>query len=502
MPTKGGMTHFLIFSAEIEGIIKGCFFFVNLIIPLSIGYSKDKMVEVLVKQRVGRTPLVRARRLEKELGFSKIYLKLEGNNPSGHCSDRLAYLIIRDALTRNKKTISMSTYGNLGYSLSDLSKYFDVECKFFVSNKKSIKKIKSLNLDYVDVIDCGTSYAQCVQMSRTMAKKNGWYDANPGFANSVINMYAYSYIAKEIHRQSREPIDTVFCQVFNGSSISGLHLGFKELWINEDIEMLPKLWAVGTTNGNAIIESFRKNKREVLKLDPLQITKTKYSRHMVNGDCSNGQDALNALYDTYGEAVGVTDDELITQGKRFKKLEKIRLSLRNAYPLAAFIKSVEKGTISPGNHIIILDDGKVDLDIRVINKGDLSVSYNAFLHRLDDWLVEFSDPHDEMTEAVENAFEHGYVICAFERDTMVAIAILSRTRFDTFFPKYHLSYIATKKDVKGKGTATQLLQKAIEVTQGDLSLHVETTNPRAIRLYEKMGFRKQYYRMLYKGPIE
>jgi len=460
------------------------------------------MVEELVKQRVGGTPLVRARRLEKELGFSKIYLKLEGNNPSGHRSDRLAYLIIRDALSRNKKTISMSAYGSLGYSLSDLSKYFDVHCKFFVTNKKRIKKVDLLDLDHVDIIECGTSYAKCVQTSREMAKKKGWYDANPGFANSVINMYAFSYIAQELHRQSREQIDTVFCQVFNGSSISGLHLGFKELWVNEDIEMLPKLWAVGTTNGNALIESFRQNRREILQLDPTQITKTKYSRHMVNGDCSNGQDALNALHDTYGKAVGVTDEELVTQVKRFKKLEKIRLSLRNAYPIAAFITSVENGDLSPGNHIIILDDGKVDLDIQVINKTDLSVSYNHFLNKLNDWLVEFSDPRDEMKEAVENAFQHGYVICAFERDTLVGIAILSRTRFETFFPKYHLSYIATRKDVKGKGTATQLLQKAIEITQGDLSLHVETTNPRAIRLYEKMGFRKEYFRMLYKGPIE
>jgi len=460
------------------------------------------MVEEIVRQHVGRTPLVRAHQLEKELGISKIYLKLEGNNPSGHRSDRLAYLIIRDALTRNKKIISMSAYGNLGYSLSDLSKYFDVQCKFFVPSKKRLKKLELLDFDHVDIIECGTSYADCVQTSREMAEKNGWYDANPGFANSVMNMYAFSYIAKELHRQSSEQIDTVFCQVFNGSSISGLHLGFKQLWVNEDTGALPKLWAVGTTNGNAIIESFKQNRREILKLDPKQITKTKYSRHMVNGDCSNGQDALNALHDTYGKAVGVTDEELISQGKRFKKLEKIRFSLRNAYPIAAFITAAEKGDISPGNHIIILDDGMMDLDIRVIDKDDLPVSYKEFLNKLDDWLVEFSDPRDEMKEAVENAFQHGYVICAFERETLVGIVILSRTRFETFFPKYHLSYIATKKDVKGKGTATQLLQKAIEITQGDLSLHVETTNPRAIRLYEKMGFRKEYFRMLYKGPVE
>jgi threonine synthase len=52
------------------------------------------------------------------------------------------------------------------------------------------------------------------------------------------------------------------------------------------------------------------------------------------------------------------------------------------------------------------------------------------------------------------------------------------------------------------GIATLLLQKAIEVTEGNFSLHVEVENKRAIKLYEKMGLKKKYYRMLYHGPAE
>ena len=88
---------------------------------------------------------------------------------------------------------------------------------------------------------------------------------------------------------------------------------------------------------------------------------------------------------------------------------------------------------------------------------------------------------------------------AFDHETLVGITILSKLPFETFFPKFHLSYIATKKNVKGRGIATQLLKKAIEITKGDLSLHVETNNKRAIKLYEKMGLRKKYYRMHYVG---
>jgi threonine synthase len=93
------------------------------------------------------------------------------------------------------------------------------------------------------------------------------------------------------------------------------------------------------------------------------------------------------------------------------------------------------------------------------------------------------------------------VLGAYSRGHLAGIAIVSKTRFKTFFPKYHLSYIATKKNIRGRGIATQLLQKVIELTKGDLSLHAETDNKRAIQLYEKMGFRKKYYRMLYEGEV-
>jgi threonine synthase len=70
-----------------------------------------------------------------------------------------------------------------------------------------------------------------------------------------------------------------------------------------------------------------------------------------------------------------------------------------------------------------------------------------------------------------------------------------------FFPKYHLSYIATKSNIRGIGIATQLIKKVIDLTGGNFSLHVEIDNKRAIRVYEKMGLKKTYYRMFYKGGV-
>jgi threonine synthase len=255
-------------------------------------------------------------------------------------------------------------------------------------------------------------------------------------------------------------------------------------------------------HGNAIIESFNDETREIKVLDRKLIKTTKYNRSTVQWNCFNGQGALDAIYDTGGLAIGISDDELKSYLEKFKKLvRRIRVGIRDSYPISALYKMASSGELSNGNHVLILNNGMVDIDIRDVKKRDLNISYNEFLQKLDTWLIRFTDPMEEIEEAVADAFENGHVVCAYQGNTLVGIAIVSTTKYETFFPKYHLSYIATKMDIKGMGIATQLIQKVIELTDGDLSLHVETDNKRAIKLYEKMGLKKRYYRMFYQGKV-
>ena len=457
------------------------------------------MDEHILKHQVGRTPLIRAKNLENALGVKKIYLKLEGNNPSGHREDRLAYLIIRDALAKGFKTICMGTYGTVGGSLAILAQSFDIKCIFYVPNKNKILRKDQIIGSNVEIIEYGKTYEDCVLETRRISEEHGWYNANPGREHNVMNMYAFAYIGKELNEQLDDKIETIYCQTSNGSSISGLHLGFKELWVDEYIDYLPKIVAVSTDHGNAIIESYKRESKVILTLDRKEVAESKFNRNMINWKCFNGQDALNAIHDTDGWAVGVTDDELVDTYNRFRRSEKIKISLSNFFPMAAFIKAAENLEVSSGTHVIILNDGKVDLDIKLITKKDLTIPLIEFLARLDDWLVQYTDPMEEIEEAVNDAFENGFVICAYDRGVLVGICIVSTSKYDVFFPKYHLSYIATKSNIRGMGIATQLIQKVIELTNGNFSLHVEIDNKRAIKLYEKMGLKRKYYRMFYKG---
>lgn len=449
-------------------------------------------------QRIGLTPLIRARKLEAHLGVGEIYLKLEGNNPSGHREDRMAYLMTRDAVAKGFKTVCMGTTGTVGASLAALAPDFGLECVFYVPSKSGLSRKTALLGKHVRIVEVGKGYNECVKMSRAACETEGWFDANPGLSNNSLDIYAFSYISGEIVDYLGECPDTVVAQTSNGSSIAGLHLGFRHLWVREEIDRLPVIWAASSDKGNAIVESFRAGNRTLEILDSGSPRPGTLGANVSNRVCYSGQDALNAIYDSGGMALGVDDGDLKRCHDQFKSLEEVRLSLASAFPVAAFMKAAREGLVKGKKHVLVLDDGKLGIDIRRIEKKDLKGNIDSFIDVLDDWLIQFSDPREEIREAIDNALDKGFVLTARHGGEKVGIAVVSRPGFDLFFPKYHLAYIATKKTAKGMGIATQLIEKAIEMSDGDISLHVDVDNKRAIKLYEKMGFARKYYRMIYR----
>lgn len=461
------------------------------------------MAKKIIESRIGRTPLIRAKKLEEKLGVSKIYLKLEGNNPSGHREDRLAYLIIKEAIAKGKETLCMGTYGIVAGSLAFLSQFFNIKCVFYVPKGQELLR-SELYTDNIKIIEYGDSYEECIKESRKASKKNNWFDANVGLENNVMNMCAFSVLSNEILRQTHNKVETIFTQTNNGSSVSGLHLGMKQNWISGKIKDIPAIYGVSTASGNAIINCYEHKLTKFVPIGDLEysiIKSSKYNNHLMNNICQNGQDALNAIYDTNGKAIGVTDEELLNAYDLINdNLDEIHVSISHSFPLAAFIKEKDAGNIKEGSHVIILNDGMVDIDIRQIEEDDnLPLPLDQFSEILHEWLSGYRDPVIEIEEAILNAREKGFILCAFQDNELVGAVIIVSLGFERFATKYHLAYIATEGGLKGMGIGTQLLHEAIEITEGNLSLHVDIDNDSAIKLYEKMGFQKPYYRMIHRS---
>lgn len=119
-------------------------------------------------------------------------------------------------------------------------------------------------------------------------------------------------------------------------------------------------------------------------------------------------------------------------------------------------------------------------------------------------LEQYGDPEKDISDAINYAlgFENkpgGHVITARDEKTnhLVGAVVVNKTGMSGYIPENILVYIATDKEVRGKGIGKNLMQEAIDSSQGDIALHCEPENP-ALHLYKKLGFSSKYLEMRLK----
>jgi hypothetical protein len=74
--------------------------------------------EDIIDLEVGDTNLTRARALERDHDLRQLFIKYEGNNPTGTQKDRIAFAQVMDALTREYDTLSLGISPGLHVALS------------------------------------------------------------------------------------------------------------------------------------------------------------------------------------------------------------------------------------------------------------------------------------------------------------------------------------------------------------------------------------------------
>ena len=100
-----------------------------------------------ILQSIGRTPLVRLRRLTEGLQ-AKVYVKVEAMNPAGSIKDRVGIAMIAEAERSGRLgpggTIIEATAGNTGVGLAMAAAVKGYRCIFVLPDKMSEEKVRLL----------------------------------------------------------------------------------------------------------------------------------------------------------------------------------------------------------------------------------------------------------------------------------------------------------------------------------------------------------------------
>jgi len=310
--------------------------------------------EDIINLEVGDTSLNRAKTLEREFDIRQLYIKYEGDNPSGTQKDRIAFAQVYDALRRDFNVVSLATCGNYGVAVALAASLAGIKCKIFIPDTYKTERIKEMELLDAEIIRLPGSYEDAVEQSSLLALQNEWYDANPGGANTPLQIIAYSQIALEIFEELGDAPKYCAVPVSNGTLLAGIYRGFVSLYKRGKTSRIPKMIAASSSRKNPIVQSFKQGLDFCKDLNPQIIKETKYNEPLINWHSFDGEEALYALIKSEGDAFNISDRKMKEMSTFLLKKEGLRILPAATAGLIALLEMDEKLNFEPDRFVAIL----------------------------------------------------------------------------------------------------------------------------------------------------
>lgn len=197
-----------------------------------------------ILQSIGRTPLVRLRRLTEGLQAS-VYVKVESLNPGGSVKDRVGVAMIAEAERRGwlrpGGTIIEATAGNTGVGLAMAAAVKGYRCIFVLPDKMSNEKIRLLRAYGAEIVITPTQVAPDSPESyngvadRLAREVPGAWRPNQ-FTNLANPEIHYHSTGPEIWEQTDGRVNVFVAGVGTGGTISGVARYLKER--NPDVQIV------------------------------------------------------------------------------------------------------------------------------------------------------------------------------------------------------------------------------------------------------------------------
>jgi threonine synthase len=313
--------------------------------------------EDIVESDVGDTTLSRARNIEREVGLRQIYLKFEGDNPTGTQKDRIAFVQARDALRRGYDTITVATCGNYGAAVALAASLAGLRCIVFVPSSYHTRRIADMESFGAIIERVETDYEGAVTISQERAAKDELYDANPGGANTSIQLRAYGEIAYEIYDELRDAPAAVAIPVSNGTTLAGVYRGFLSLYRRGRTSRFPRMIAGSSTRKNPIVNAYEKMLDRCEELDPKSIRETSINEPLINWRSLDGDFALEAVRRTLGWAGGASDKAMSGLSRMIRERQGYSVLPASTAGMAVLLDHHARAPL-PGDRYVVIITGR------------------------------------------------------------------------------------------------------------------------------------------------
>ena len=309
--------------------------------------------ESIISLAEGGTGLHQCQRLGRKFGLKRLYVKNEGENPTGSFKDRGMTVAISKAKEFGKKKVLCASTGNTAASLAAYSARAGMECIVLVpQGKVAGGKMLQVTMHGARIIQVEGDFDQAFATALELAnRKRELYLMN---SLNPYRLEGQKTLAFEISDQldSKTP-DTVILPVGNGGNISAAWKGFTEFQQLSITKGRPRMIGIQAEKAAPIARAV---KRKENKIQPVHNPQTIATAIRI-GTPVNWPKVLKAIDESKGTAETVTDPEILQAQRELATLEGIFVEPASAASIAGLKKLRGRGTIDSSETVVCVTTG-------------------------------------------------------------------------------------------------------------------------------------------------
>ena len=315
--------------------------------------------------RVGMSPLYEAPKIADDLGIRRLYIKDDGVNPTASLKDRASAMAVTKVIEAGYDTIACSSTGNAASSLAGNAAKAGLRTYIFVPARAPKGKIAQLMMFGANLTAVDGSYEETFELSKAAIDKYGWYNRN-----AAINPYlseGKKTVAHELCEQlDFHAPDFVAVSVGDGCTVAGVYKGLYDMYMVGLIDHIPRIISV-QAQGCCPINT------AVMTGQPWQPQEENtYADSIAVGVPRNPDKAINAIKNSGGLCVNVTDDEIRAAQKYLAKNAGVFGEPAGVTATAGLLKLSREGKLPHDATIvsIVTGNGLKDIDSAIKSVGE------------------------------------------------------------------------------------------------------------------------------------
>ena len=301
----------------------------------------------------GGTSLHFCERLAKNLGLQQLYVKNEGENPTGSFKDRGMTVGVTKAVELGVQSVICASTGNTSASLAAYAAKAGLQCAVLIpSGKIAYGKLSQAMIYGAKVIQVRGNFDQALDIVLKVSEKH----RSIYLLNSInpFRIEGQKSLGYEICDQlNEEAPDRIVVPVGNAGNISAIWKGVVELHELGVVKKLPKMTGIQAAGSAPIAAAIRSGSDTIV---PVLEPETVATAIRIGAPVS-WKKALIAIRESDGTADTVTDKEILSAQKLLARTEGLFVEPASASSIAGLMKLVENGTINRDERIVCVTTG-------------------------------------------------------------------------------------------------------------------------------------------------